>query len=517
MNLNKSVIYEVYPTSFYDKNGDGTGDLAGITEKLDYIKELGADIIWLNPIFKSPFRDGGYDIEDYYSVDKKFGNLSDFDALIKKAHSLGLKILLDLVIGHTSDKHPWFKASKKEKRNEFSHYDVWTNNVFVGGENTIKGMAKRNGNYVVNYYSFQPALNYGFNIEKKESSDPWKSDEWKTYYKDDSLKPLRKEIVKIMLFWLGRGADGFRVDLANSLIKGNYDVSALKWLWSRLIGEVKNKFPDAVFMAEWGNPTDSSECGFDVDYFNHCSVGYNELFRGEKGSNILPAFECGNSYFSENGKGDISAFLKYSLSVAKKLGAEKYYAVPTGYHDITRIATYKSVEEMKCIFAFLFAYKNLPMIYYGDDIGIKHNFKLNKDGGYIRTGARTPMRWSNGKNAGFSDSDKRLYLPVGRSGVNVETQIKDENSLYNFVRKIIRIKKRYAAFDFDADIAIDENCGYPLEFVREKDGEKILVVINPTENAYEIKENIKNAILCENVSINRGYTLKKCGILIAEL
>ena len=169
MNLNKSVIYEVYPTSFYDKNGDGTGDLAGITEKLDYIKELGADIIWLNPIFKSPFRDGGYDIEDYYSVDKKFGNLSDFDALIKKAHSLGLKILLDLVIGHTSDKHPWFKASKKEKRNEFSDYYVWTNNVFVGGENTIKGMAKRNGNYVVNYYSFQPALNYGFNIEKKES------------------------------------------------------------------------------------------------------------------------------------------------------------------------------------------------------------------------------------------------------------------------------------------------------------------------------------------------------------
>ena len=137
MDLKKSVIYEVYPTSFYDKNGDGVGDLAGITEKLDYIKDLGADIIWLNPIFKSPFKDGGYDISDYYSINEKFGNFNDFSALIENAHALGIKVILDLVIGHTSDKHPWFLRSKQEKRNKYSDYYIWTNSIFVGGGKKI--------------------------------------------------------------------------------------------------------------------------------------------------------------------------------------------------------------------------------------------------------------------------------------------------------------------------------------------------------------------------------------------
>lgn len=519
MNLNKSVIYEVYPTSFYDKNGDGVGDLAGITEKLDYIKDLGADVIWLNPIFKSPFKDGGYDISDYYSVNEKFGDMDDFAALIKKAHSLGIKILLDLVIGHTSDKHPWFLKSKREIRNEYSDYYIWTNNIFVGGVNTVKGMAKRNGNYTVNYYSFQPALNYGFNIRKKENDgDPWHSDEWKIPYTDERLKPLRKQILDIITFWLDKGADGFRVDLANSLIKGDYDLSALKWLWSKFIGGAKEKYPEAIFMSEWGNPEDSAACGFDIDYFSHCSIGYNELFRGEKGSNILPAFECGHSYFSHEAKGNMSAFVNYTLKTIENLDKGKYYSVPSGYHDVTRVATNKTDEEMKCIFAFLLTYKNLPMIYYGDEIGIKHNFKLNKDGGYIRTGARTPMQWTEGKNKGFSDSDGRLYLPVEkRKGASVEYQKSVDNSLYNFVKRAIAVKKANSALDYDASLEISGGAGYPLKYTREKDGQKVIVYINPSDEEYAISEKIKRVLLAENVTENGGLTLKKQGILVAEI
>lgn len=517
MDLNKSVIYEIYPTSFYDSDGDGVGDLRGITEKLDYVKELGADIIWLNPIFKSAFLDGGYDVVDYREIDKKFGNFEDFSRLTEKAHRLGIKILIDLVIGHTSDKHNWFIQSKKAKKNKYSDYYVWTNSVFIGGENTIKGLAKRDGNYMVNYYSFQPALNYGFNLENRNNNNIWESDEWKVNYKDESLKPLREELLSIIYFWLDKGVDGFRVDLANSLIKGKYDREAYKWLWGYFIGNAKKKNPDVIFMSEWGNPSDSTYCGFDIDYVSHCSVGYNGLFRGEKGSNILPAFECGHSYFSADGLGSIDEFINYSLSVGEQLEKEKYYCVPSGYHDIVRIATNKSDDLMKCIFAFLLTYKNLPMIYYGDEIGMEHNYKVNKDGGYIRTGARTPMQWTNGKNRGFSEKDGRLYLPVSKkASASVESQAENENSLLNTVKNLVALKKNNDCFDFDAKIQM-QSMAYPLVYTREKNGKKVLVAINPTNNVYVLDNKIGTVKMKVNAKTEGKITLLKQGFVIAEI
>lgn len=169
--LNSAVIYNVYPTSFYDSNGDGVGDIVGITQKLEYIKQF-ADIVWINPVFKSPFKDGGYDIEDYFEIDAKFGSIKDVEDLTDKAHALGMKIVLDLVAGHTSDKHKWFKESRKEKRNEYSDYYIWDDNVFEGHLVGMSGNAPRNGTYAVNFFCFQPALNYGY--YKKEYS--WQFD-----------------------------------------------------------------------------------------------------------------------------------------------------------------------------------------------------------------------------------------------------------------------------------------------------------------------------------------------------
>lgn len=516
-NLNKSIIYQIYPTSFYDSNGDGIGDLNGIAEKLDYVKDLGADIIWLNPIFVSPFKDGGYDVVDYCNIDKRFGTLEDFDNLLKKAHSLGIKILLDLVIGHTSDQHPWFKASKKEKRNGYSDYYVWTDSIFIGAPKAINGMAKRNGNFLVNYYAFQPALNFGYSTIDENNDDPWASNKWQMSYLDERIKPLHNEIHKILDFWFSRGVDGFRVDMTASLIKGG-GLEAISWLWHKFIDRIKEKYPDAIFMAEWGHPEDSSQCGFDIDYFTHESIGYNDLFHADKGTNLLPAFESGHSYFAKEGKGSKKSFIDYTLKLADELKKGNYYSIPSGYHDMIRLSINKNEDLLKCVFAFLLTYKNVPLIYYGDEIGIEHNFNVNKDGGYVRTGARTPMQWTNGNKRGFT-KHARPYLPVGKQKrISVESQLEDENSLLNVVKDLIKIRKKYDAFGFDAEVSVDMDTEYPLTYYRKTDGREFFVAINPTDKEYSVNKKISKVIYSRKAEVSDSIIkLDKYGFVIGEV
>ncbi len=515
-DLSKSIIYQIYPTSFYDSNGDGIGDLNGIAQKLDYVKELGADIIWLNPIFVSPFKDGGYDIVDYCNIDKKFGTLQDFDNLIKKAHSLGIKILLDLVIGHTSDQHPWFKASKSDKRNKYSDYYVWTNSIFIGAPKAINGMAKRNGNYLVNYYAFQPALNFGYSSIDNSSDDPWVNNKWQMSYLDERIKPLHNEIHKILEFWFSRGVDGFRVDMTASLIKGG-GIEAISWLWHTFIDRVKEKYPDAIFMAEWGYPEQSSKCGFDIDYFTHESIGYNDMFRGDPGTNLLPAFECGHSYFAKEGKGSKKTFIEYTLKLSEELNKGNYYSIASGYHDMIRMSINKNHDLLKCVFAFLLTYKNVPLIYYGDEIGMEHNFKINKDGGYVRTGARTPMQWTDGNKRGFTENN-RPYLPVGKQkGISVESQEKDKNSLLNFVKDLIKIRKENDVFGFDAEVLVEMNQEYPLIYVRKLGNKQVYVAINPTNKSYKIDKKLSKIIYINNAEVDSDIRLNKYGIVIGEI
>ncbi len=522
--LKDAVLYQIYPTSFYDSNGDGIGDLAGIAQKLDYVKELGADLVWINPFFKSPFLDGGYDVSDYYAVDERFGTMSDFEDLIKKADKLGIKVCLDLVIGHTSWEHDWFKKSGEKDTNGFSDYYIWTSSCFNAYKNkTLCGLHDRNGCFYINYYAHQPALNYGFQEIDAPENDPLSYDtrtDWQMHYTDPRLAPLREEIYNIIRFWMNKGVCGFRVDMAASLIKNMSDNTAIKWLWNEMFTNIKTEFPDIIFISEWGDPKVAvGEVGFDIDYTYHETKSWNSLFRSEEGTNLAPRFMTGKNYFSEDGAGSVDEFFKDCLETYKAIDGKGYFSVVSGSHDEIRLAERKSEEQLKIIFAFLLTFKHIPFIYYGDEIGMRHNFDVSRDGGYIRTGARTPMQWDNGKNRGFSSSDT-LYLPTSAdSHCSVEDQTDNPSSLLNTVKRLISIRRQYSCLNADGDLDVlqSENGGYPLVYKRTDKNGSVTVIINPSKNAAKVPILYNSVILSENCSLcDGGISLDGAGFAILK-
>ena len=494
--IKDAVFYQIYPTSFYDSNGDGIGDLAGITQKLDYVKELGANTIWLNPFYPSPFMDGGYDVTDYYSIHPWFGNMDDFHALIERAKQLGIRVIIDLVIGHTSWQHPWFLESGKDEKNKYSDWYIWER----WGANIIRGLFPRWGGYRTNYYACQPALNFGFNrLDSKSGLDDYYDDgeEWKMHYTDFRLKPLRDEILNIMRFWLCNGVDGFRVDMANSLVKGcvynsdkDEDTEGLQWLWNKLIPTIKAEYPDAAFVAEWVYPANSvGKCSFDMDFLAHDCPEYNDLFRNERGTNIARGLEQGESYFRPEAKGTLNRFLAYTSNLHRLLQDKGCFTVPSGYHDIIRLAHLRDEEMLKVIFAFLLTFKHVPLIYYGDEIGMTHDFSLNKDGGYSRTGCRTPMQWTDGKNRGFSESDGELYLPVNTAeNQSVASQELREDSLLNTIRALIKLRRENPALNAASKFRVlqCENGGYPFVYQRTDGSKTFTIVIDPSAESHSV-------------------------------
>lgn len=502
--LGNAVVYEIYPQSFMDTNGDGIGDLQGIIQKLDYIKDCGFTAIWLNPINESAFLDAGYDVTDFYRVAARYGTNEDYRTLCEKAHAMGLRVLFDLVAGHTSVYHPWFQASARAQKNEYSNRYIWTEGAFDYGEG-ISGYAERDGNYINNFFWHQPSLNYGY-----AHPDPEKP--WQLPPSHPDCRATLEELKKIIGFWMDLGTDGFRVDMAASLIKGDTDGSFMQALWREVKDFIHEKNPECLLIAEWGFPKDAIDAHFDLDFLLHSGQSaYTSLFRHEDGRNTTKLF-LGDSYFNKDGKGNISTYLSVFMRDLEKIRGRGYIGHITGNHDIPRLAYKRTPEEIKCAMVFLFTMPGVPFVYYGDEIGMDFIPDLpTKEGGYVRTGSRTPMQWNEEKNHGFSTSDTP-YLPTdNRKGApTVTAQEKDSDSLLSFVKILIQLHKETPALWADADIRII-NEGYPFVFERTEGDTALLIAINPSDKEYTLPLSPCEPLLSQGARVD-GDILRMRGV-----
>ncbi len=436
--LKNAVFYEIYPQSFYDTNADGIGDLQGIIEKLPYVKSLGCNAIWMNPCFDSPFKDGGYDVRNYKLVAPRYGTNDDLKRLFDEAHKLGIKILLDLVPGHTSEEHEWFQASREAEYNEYSHRYIWTKSTFEGAQPLpfIAGESDRNGCYVLNYFKCQPALNYGFYVPTQV---------WQEGVDGPNAVKTRNAMADVIRFWLEKGADGFRVDMADSLVKlDGPNKEGTQHVWQEIFKQIRDDFPEAAFVSEWNKPGQALRAGFDMDfYLEWRGNGYSTMMRDFDETPDGEVISANGGYFAKHSGSDVSRFLADYLPQyedSKDLGL---WCFITCNHDMLRPTAGLTDDELRLAYAWIYTMPGAPFLYFGDELALRQRLLKTKEGSYRRTGARAPMQWTSGKNKGFSETDGALYLPVdpAADAPNVADQEKDPDSMLNFVRKLIALRQ----------------------------------------------------------------------------
>ena len=468
--LKDAVFYEIYPQSFYDSNGDGIGDIPGIIQKLGHIQSLGCNAIWLNPVYDSPFLDAGYDVRDYKKVAPRYGDNDDLLRLFREAHDRGIRVLLDLVPGHTSMDHPWFIEAKKSEPGPYSGRYVFTPSVWEmpAGYLWVSGVTERDGNFLVNFFSSQPALNYGFH----DISYPL----WQQPPDHPDCLATLGALKDVMRYWLDCGADGFRVDMADSLVKNDAEKAATARLWRSIRDMLDNDYPHAAMVSEWSAPERAiNMAGFHMDfYLDHLYNGYHSLVRKREGG----ANRC---FVAEGAPGDVTRFTDDFVPKYERTKGNGYISFITCNHDTSRLTRYLGPREIKLAYALIFTMPGVPFLYYGDEIGMRFIEGLaSKEGGYNRTGSRTPMQWGSGKNLGFSEADPAsLYLPVdsGAGAPTVAAQLGDPGSILNTVKALISLRRRYEDLGADGDFEVmHAKAGDPLFVYRRG---SLLLFANP--------------------------------------
>lgn len=471
---------------------------------MDYIKSLGVNALWLNPIFESGWFDGGYDVIDFYKVDPRFGTNTDLVTLVNEAHKRGIKVCLDLVAGHSSTKCSWFKeSSEKDPNQRYSDYYIWMNDIpesekkeiearhqEASPESSTRGRyveanAPRAKYYEKNFFECQPALNYGF-------AHPDPNHPWEQGVDAPGPQAVRREIRNIMAFWFDKGVDGFRVDMASSLIKNDPDKKEVSKLWKEMRAWKDKYYPETVLISEWANPQQAIPAGFNIDFYIHFGLkGYASLFFDRKTPWGKWEQSYQNCYFDKQGKGSLKEFSENytkAYNATKKLG---YIAVPSANHDYQRpnIGTRNTPDQLKVAMTFFLTMPGIPFIYSGDEIGMKYQMNLpNKEGSNERSGTRTPMQWTKGKNAGFSTSaSDKLYFPVDTENgkLTVEAQQGDQNSLLSYTRKLTALRHSAKALDNEGDWKLLNQKGqeYPMVYERTLGDEEYVVVVNPGAKA----------------------------------
>ena len=482
----RGLIYQVCPRSFQDTNGDGIGDLRGITERLEYLHWLGVDALWLSPIYPSPMVDFGYDITDHKDIDPRFGTLADMDTLVAEAHHLNLKVMLDFVPNHTSDQHSWFTESRCSEENPKREWYLWVDPGENGGlpnnwRSVFGGPAwtldEATGQYYYHaYLTEQPDLN-------------WRNPE------------LREAMLGVMRFWLERGVDGFRVDALRHLIKDD-----------RLRDNPPNpdyKPSQAPFEALIPAYTvDQNETHRVIremrralnEYSDTSDVGGERIMVGEL---YLP-IERLMRYYGEGGMGvqlpsnmHLIATHFEAREVAKLSTTYEAALPPGGWpnwvlgnHDRSRLASRLGPERARLAALLLLTLRGTPTLYYGDELGmcdvtipperVQDPYEMNVPGiGVGRDPERTPMQWDDTPNAGFCEAEATPWLPVAKNHkkVNVAALKADPDSILNFYRRLIQLRREKVALSV-GEYALISADNEVLAYVRRDETQRFLVVLN---------------------------------------
>lgn len=482
-----SVVYEIYPQSFSDSDGDGVGDLRGVIDRLDHLAWLGVDAIWFNPCFESPFRDAGYDVSDYLRIAPRYGTNADLEELVGAARDRGIRVLLDLVVGHTSSDHPWFLAelAAPGPSPDGDRY-VWaldpplrdTSADTPGIAAWVPSPGPRPGYYLKNFYDSQPALNFGWGTAV--GGEPWRD-------AVDAPGPLRNRAAlrEILAFWFDRGVAGFRVDMAFSLVKEDPGFVETTGIWRELRAWMDEAYPDRVLLPEGDEPrVPGRPLAFDADFFLVIFDAHRSLFdNGYAGR--LPFGEHVEPYFDAAGRGSLEPFLRH-WEAAHAVGADRTVVLASADHDFDRLRCgAREPEQLGCAWAFLLTWGSVPSIYYGDEIGMRYLPGMPDVEGavchpaYNRAGCRTPMQWDDGPNAGFSTAPaERLYLPVDPAPdrPTVAAQLADPGSTLHLVRDLLALRRAHPVLGTRAGTEV-VHAGYPLAYVR---GGTHLVALNPS-------------------------------------
>jgi alpha-glucosidase len=505
-----AVIYEIYPRSFQDANGDGIGDLPGVIQRLPHLAELGVTALWLTPIFRSPMADFGYDIADYTAIDPLFGDISDLDALLTAAHAHGLKIILDLVPNHTSDQHAWFRESRSSRDNPKRDWYIWRDPAWDGGVpnnwcSEFGGSAweydNRTGQYY--YHAFltkQPDLN-------------WRNPQ------------VRTAIYDAMRFWLRRGVDGFRIDVIWHLIKDDQfrdnppnptftpdrpPHEAVIPLYTadrpevhdiiREMRGVTDEFPDRLLIGEIYLPVDRLVAYYGQDLGGlHLPFNFALLFAPWQARHLAKLIE--------------------EYEAALPHGGWPNWVL--GNHDRPRIAGRLPGEQARIAAMLLLTLRGTPTIYYGDEIGmeqltipperIRDPFEKNVPGlGVGRDGCRTPMQWDSGRHAGFSAAEPWLPISPNYREQNVAAQRADESSLLNLYQRLISARRSRPSLALGSyrPLFVSRDL---LLFARELESERTLVVLNMGQEATSVafeSGNLAGRLLVSSFGDRDGETVK---------
>jgi len=533
------IAYQIYPKSFMDSNGDGIGDIQGIISKLDYLKDLGIDLIWLCPMYKSPNHDNGYDISDYKDILDEFGTMDDFNELLNEVHNRGMKLIIDLVINHTSHEHPWFIESRSSRDNPKRDWYIWREGKGDEEPNNWESIFKGSA-----WEFCENSEEYYLHLFAKEQPDlNWENEE------------VRSELYKMINWWLDKGIDGFRVDAISHIkkeegLKDMDNPEGLKYVSSfekhmnvEGINSHLKELKEETF-SKYDIVTVGEANGVSANEADHWVAEDEGTF------NMIFQFEHLNLWNYEEGQGfDVKAYKDVLTNWQNSLEGKGWNALFIENHDIPRVvSTWGNDKEYltecaKAFGAIYFLQKGTPFIYQGQELGMT-NVKYHSISEYddvktintyneriessvseeialkeawvtSRDNSRTPMQWNSSKNAGFTCGKPWIGVNENYKTINVEVEERDENSVLNFYKKLIKLKKSNEALIYgvyDLILEEDENI---FSYRRTLNNEKFLIMANLTgENAkymYEKEKlNSKDLILnnyevCEHKNLNRVY------------